>query len=303
MAKAKSLFAAARAPYETIEPVAESFGGLDPAIDARVNDVAKGDKWTGFHRIEQALWVDELDQGHGPGRRQAAWPTSSSSQAKVKGLTYQPEELANGANGLLDEVSASKITGEEDRYSHTDLSDFEANVDGLADHVRAARAGAAREGRGAGHARSQQRFDAVNAALAGAQAGRRATRATTTVGQGAAAQAQPARRRARRAALAGGRQAARRDGRAALQPPRLPRPRRGRRRGRRRRRGASPATLDDDGSAPRGADVVPFYGAHQAGIVTPAQDRLHMAAFDVADGVSRDELRDLLRDWTPRPRG
>lgn len=50
VAKAKEQFAAARAPYETIEPVAESFGTLDPDIDARVNDVEKGRKWTGFHR-------------------------------------------------------------------------------------------------------------------------------------------------------------------------------------------------------------------------------------------------------------
>jgi iron uptake system component EfeO len=50
--------------------------------------------------------------------------------AKVAIETYKPEQLANGAGSLLDEVSASKITGEEDRYSHTDLSDFEANVAG-----------------------------------------------------------------------------------------------------------------------------------------------------------------------------
>ena len=53
VATAKAQFASARAPYETIEPVAESFGTLDPEIDARVNDVAEGDPWTGFHRIEQ----------------------------------------------------------------------------------------------------------------------------------------------------------------------------------------------------------------------------------------------------------
>ena len=47
----------ARVPYERIEPVAESFGNLDPEIDARVNDVADAAKWTGFHRIEQALWA------------------------------------------------------------------------------------------------------------------------------------------------------------------------------------------------------------------------------------------------------
>jgi deferrochelatase/peroxidase EfeB len=45
-------------------------------------------------------------------------------------------------------------------------------------------------------------------------------------------------------------------------------------------------------------EVVPFHGKRQAGIVTPAQDRLHMAAFDVAPGATRADLRDLLRDWT-----
>ena len=42
----------------------------------------------------------------------------------------------------------------------------------------------------------------------------------------------------------------------------------------------------------------PFYGEHQAGIVTPAQDRMHFAAFDLAEGLSRDELIELLQDWS-----
>jgi FTR1 family protein len=127
--QAKARFAAARAPYETIEPVAESFGNLDPEIDARVNDVAKGDEWTGFHRIEQALWVKKSTAGMAPLADKLITDVNRL-ETKTTGLTYQPEELANGANGLLDEVSSSKITGEEDRYSHTDLSDFEANVAG-----------------------------------------------------------------------------------------------------------------------------------------------------------------------------
>ena len=61
--EAKAQFAKARVPYETIEPVAESFGTLDPDIDARVNDVEKGQKWTGFHRIEQALWEKHTTAG------------------------------------------------------------------------------------------------------------------------------------------------------------------------------------------------------------------------------------------------
>jgi FTR1 family protein len=127
--KAKSLFASARVPYETIEPVAESFGNLDPEIDARVNDLAKGTKWTGFHRIEQALWVKRSTAGM-DAIADKLLADCRTLQAKTKTLTYQPDELANGANGLLDEIAGSKITGEEDRYSHTDLSDFEANVVG-----------------------------------------------------------------------------------------------------------------------------------------------------------------------------
>jgi deferrochelatase/peroxidase EfeB len=44
--------------------------------------------------------------------------------------------------------------------------------------------------------------------------------------------------------------------------------------------------------------VYPFYQEHQAGIVTPAQDRLHFAAFDITDGTSRADLIELLQDWT-----
>ncbi|WP_028067672.1 iron uptake system protein EfeO [Solirubrobacter soli] len=127
--KAKELFAAARVPYETIEPVAESFGNLDPEIDARVNDVEKGQKWTGFHRIEQGLWEEHSTKGLSP-IADKLLADVRTLEAKTRTLTYKPDELANGANGLLDEVASSKISGEEDRYSHTDLSDFEANISG-----------------------------------------------------------------------------------------------------------------------------------------------------------------------------
>jgi deferrochelatase/peroxidase EfeB len=46
-----------------------------------------------------------------------------------------------------------------------------------------------------------------------------------------------------------------------------------------------------------GTGTVPFYGEHQAGIATPAQDRLHFAAFDLLS-EDRDELRELLREWS-----
>lgn len=129
IAKAKSLYAPARYYYEEVEPVAESFGDLDPDVDARIDDVEDASKWTGFHRIEKALWADKSAKG--------LTPIANKLDADVMKLrdlvanaTYQPAQLANGATELLNEVGSSKITGEEDRYSHTDMSDFRANIDG-----------------------------------------------------------------------------------------------------------------------------------------------------------------------------
>jgi deferrochelatase/peroxidase EfeB len=47
-----------------------------------------------------------------------------------------------------------------------------------------------------------------------------------------------------------------------------------------------------------GTGSVPFYGEHQAGIGTAAQDRLHFAAFDLVDGADRSDLRELMREWS-----
>lgn len=51
-------------------------------------------------------------------------------QTRVTTLTFAPSKVVGGAAGLIEEVAASKISGEEDRYSRTDLWDFRANVDG-----------------------------------------------------------------------------------------------------------------------------------------------------------------------------
>jgi iron uptake system component EfeO len=128
MAGAKALYAAARIPYERIEPVAESFGGLDPRIDARANDIPPNE-FGGFHRIEKALWVEGTTTGMEPVVKQLLADVRELKR-KVKTVDLQVAQIANGANELLGEVSASKITGEEERYSHIDLVDFKANVEG-----------------------------------------------------------------------------------------------------------------------------------------------------------------------------
>jgi len=126
--EAKALYAAARIPYERIEPVAESFGDLDPRIDARANDVPASE-FGGFHRIEQALWEEGTARGMAPVAEQLLADVEELD-AKVQKVKLQAVQIANGANELLGEVSASKITGEEERYSHIDLVDFKANVEG-----------------------------------------------------------------------------------------------------------------------------------------------------------------------------
>lgn len=128
VAEAKLLYAPARVAYERIEPVAESFGDLDPRIDARENDVPAGE-FGGFHRIEKALWEEGTAKDMAPVAEQLQKDVGELAE-KVETVELQAVQIANGANELLGEVSASKITGEEERYSHTDLVDFEANVEG-----------------------------------------------------------------------------------------------------------------------------------------------------------------------------
>jgi iron uptake system component EfeO len=132
IAKAKQLYPAPRINYERIEPVAESFGDLDPRIDARENDVPKSE-FGGFHRLERALWEEESTKNMEP-VAEALLEDVEELEELIKGkVKIHAVEIANGANELLTEVSTSKITGEEERYSHIDLVDFKGNVEGAED--------------------------------------------------------------------------------------------------------------------------------------------------------------------------
>ncbi|WP_086668855.1 iron uptake system protein EfeO [Lentzea kentuckyensis] len=126
---AKALFPVARTYWERIEPVAESFGDLDPKIDGREDVIAEGMAFTGYHRLEKDLWVSGL-QADSEKIADQLLTDVKEIVSKAKSVELTPVELANGAKELLDEVATGKITGEEDRYSHTDLWDFRANVDG-----------------------------------------------------------------------------------------------------------------------------------------------------------------------------
>ncbi|SFB41564.1 iron uptake system component EfeO [Cohnella sp. OV330] len=126
---AKAEYVKARVYYETIEPIAESFGELDPKIDARLADVDDPSTWTGFHEIEKALWVDKSLAGQDKFADQLIADVKAL-QAEVQKLELEPKTVVAGAMELLNEAATSKITGEEELYSHIDLVDLAANVDG-----------------------------------------------------------------------------------------------------------------------------------------------------------------------------
>ena len=255
--------------------------------------------WGGFHVIEQALWVDGSTSGLPSGLTAKLNQDVQLLANLVKDVEMQPASIANGSVELLNEVSSSKITGEEERYSRTDLVDFEANVQG-----------------------SEAAFDSVKPLLTGeALRARVADRHALRDGDGCAL-AVPDRQHVRGLHRAHDRRhegaltVDRLAGRAALE---------GREAGREHMSGAGAVSrrrfLGVAGAAGAGAlvatattlgtdalvapparasvleGIVPFHGLHQAGIVTPAQDKLLMASFDVITN-DKDELVDVLREWT-----
>ncbi|BDO41496.1 iron uptake system protein EfeO [Cellulomonas sp. NTE-D12] len=176
-AAARSLYAATRVHWERVEPVAESFGDLDPLLDLRQADLTAGQAWTGWHLLEKDLWAPDAAANGAPyvpltaaERRSAADQLVATTQqlmdrVTAADFTVEASQIANGAKELLDEVATGKVTGEEETWSHTDLWDLQANLDGarvayqvLADLVRATDPDLASE--------LDERFQAVSALMA-----------------------------------------------------------------------------------------------------------------------------------------
>ncbi len=134
--KARALYPVARVHWERIETVAESFGDLDPQMDAREADLEPGQEWTGWHRLEKDLWparaknYTKLTAAERKTLADKLVADTVELNKRVQTMTFTVDQIANGARGLLDEVATGKVTGEEEYWSRTDLWDFQANVDG-----------------------------------------------------------------------------------------------------------------------------------------------------------------------------
>ncbi|MEU5810152.1 iron uptake system protein EfeO [Streptomyces sp. NPDC059650] len=131
---AKKAYATSRIGWERTEPVAESFGDIDPKVDVREDGLEAGQDpakdWTGWHRLEKSLWADGKIGDEEKKLADQLITDLTDWQKKVGQAEITPTSIANGAKELLDEVATGKVTGEEERYSHTDLVDFKANVEG-----------------------------------------------------------------------------------------------------------------------------------------------------------------------------
>lgn len=136
--EAKRLYPRARVYWERIEPVAESFGDLDPKIDGREDVIDEGMRFTGYHRLERDLWKTGLREDSATIADQLLEDVRTLV-SRAKEVELDELQLANGSKALLDEIATGKITGEEERYSHTDLWDFDANLDGSTAAIQALR--------------------------------------------------------------------------------------------------------------------------------------------------------------------
>jgi iron uptake system component EfeO len=128
---AQDAYAPSRMPWERIEPIAELVENTDAKTDSRVDDFSGVDdpKFTGWHRIEYYLFEKNTVDGAAPFADQLD-KDIADLKAALPGVTVEPLNVANGAAELIEEVSQGKLTGEEERYSKTDLWDFDANLQG-----------------------------------------------------------------------------------------------------------------------------------------------------------------------------
>ncbi len=141
LAAAKAEYPLARPYYERIESDVDGFvlpgfkatdnaGNLDYLIDMRASALDPAVGWHGFHAIERDLYQNGQITDQTKAYAAELQKNVNTLDQVVRTLKYKPEDLANGAADLLEEVQTTKITGEEEDFSHIDIVDFAGNVEG-----------------------------------------------------------------------------------------------------------------------------------------------------------------------------
>lgn len=130
--QAQTLYVPARAAYQRIAPAAQRLAELDNAINSRADYFEKREQdsgFTGFHRIEYALFQQRNLDGLTPvAQRLIADVTTLKQQLLAQSLP--PEQLVSIAVRNLNSIAEERAnSGEEERYSHTDLNGFASNLE------------------------------------------------------------------------------------------------------------------------------------------------------------------------------
>ena len=291
-------------PTSAIEPVAESFGDLDPRIDARANDVPAVAVDGLPPDRAGALGARNTTQGTAHAGRPASWPTSRELQRlRAHGQARAGSDRATAPSSCS---ARSRSRRSPARRSATRTPTWSTSRrTSRARTRRSTRSGRALAGQATPTwwPRSSSRFGARRRRAASRTARPTASSPTPQLTSRRCARLSAGDRRAGRAALAG---AARALVGVAMAPPvatsacsRPPRAAAHRRRG--GRRASRSAAASDDSRRTASADRRDgrrSTARTRPGIATPAQDRLHFAAFDVDDGLRARTCAGLLRTWT-----
>jgi iron uptake system component EfeO len=126
--KAQSRYAASRVFYGQVLPAVVALGDLDSQIDPLADEVPAA-QFGGFHRLEQALWEEHSTAGMVPVARRL-YADVLQAQRELKTADFPPPQLAAATEEVLGDLAKTSAVGEEERYSHIDLVDVSARMEG-----------------------------------------------------------------------------------------------------------------------------------------------------------------------------
>lgn len=132
LAQARSLYVPARAAYQRIAAAAQRLAELDNAINARADYYEKREQdpaFGGFHRLEYGLFQQNTADGLAPVAQKLAADVAELKK-QLLAQPLPPEQLVNIVSRNLHGLADIRTDGEEERYSHTDLNGFAANLEG-----------------------------------------------------------------------------------------------------------------------------------------------------------------------------
>lgn len=132
--QARSLYQAARTPYNRIEAVTDRISDLKNAIDPVADYLEKREEdpaFTGFHRIEYGLFSAGSTDGLAPVAEKLVADVTALKQ-RLREMKLGPEDLANSAANLATRLAEGPASHGASRYAGTDLAELSDNLDGLA---------------------------------------------------------------------------------------------------------------------------------------------------------------------------